>query len=85
LDPNLTKFLRETYPKNKFIIIGDHPKDAMLAKNLNSLFIGVLTGFHSRHQLEQARNQKSQTIIVKKIKKISVDMIKTFLYNSKQK
>ena len=84
LDPNLTNFLRATYPENKFIIIGDHPKDAMLAKNLNSLFIGVLTGFHSTHQLEQARNQKDQTIIVKEIKKISVDMIKTFLQNSNQ-
>ena len=54
----------------------------MLAKNLDSLFIGVLTGFHSTDQLEQARNQKDQTIIVKEIKKISPELIKTFLQNS---
>ena len=84
LDPNLTNFLFKTYPKNKFIIIGDHPKDAMLAKNLNCLFIGVLTGFHSRYQLEQARMQENQTKIVKSVDKISVDMIYTFLHNANQ-
>jgi phosphoglycolate phosphatase len=79
LDPNLTNFLRETYPQIKFIIIGDHPKDAMLARNLNCLYIGVLTGFHNTRQLQKARNQKNQTKIVKKISKISVSMIKKLL------
>lgn len=81
LDSNLTNFLIKTYPQTKFIIIGDHPKDAMLARNLECFYIGVLTGFHSARQLKQARNQNNQTIIVKKIKKITVNMIKTILQN----
>ena len=47
LDPNLTQILSEKYPKSKILIIGDHPKDAMLAKNLKCPFIGVFTGFHT--------------------------------------
>jgi phosphoglycolate phosphatase-like HAD superfamily hydrolase len=67
----------ETYPQAKFIIIGDHPKDAMLARNLNCFYIGVLTGFHSERQLKQARGRNNQVKIVKKIKKITVNMIET--------
>jgi phosphoglycolate phosphatase len=84
LDPNLTNLLLETYPKYNFIIIGDHPKDAILAENLNCLFIGVLTGFHNKYQLEQARRQKNKTKIVKRVARISTDMIYTLLNNSNQ-
>ena len=84
LDPNLTYFLQKTYPNYKFIIIGDHPKDAMLAKNLNCLFIGVLTGIHSKYQLEQARKQENQTKIVRSVDKISTNMIYTLLHNANQ-
>jgi phosphoglycolate phosphatase len=84
LDPNLTDFLLGKYPKYKFIIIGDHPKDAMLAKNLNCLFIGVLTGVHSKHQLEQVRKKENQIKIVKSVDKISTEMIYALLHNANQ-
>ncbi|MFX0027746.1 MAG: HAD family hydrolase [Candidatus Hermodarchaeota archaeon] len=82
LDPNLTKFLLESYPSSQFVIIGDHPKDAMLAKNLNCSFIGVLTGFHTKNQLLEARKQRNQTQIVKKVYNISIDIINSILKNS---
>ncbi|MFX1375686.1 MAG: HAD family hydrolase [Promethearchaeota archaeon] len=78
LDPNLTQFLSRTYPESNFIVIGDHPKDAMLAKKLKCPFIGVLTGFHTANQLKYARENKSQTLIVKKVSKITLDMIYNF-------
>ena len=79
LDPNLTQILSEKYPKYRIIIIGDHPKDAMLAKILNCPFIGVLTGFHTAYQLKQARENESQTLIVKRVKSITIDMIYSLL------
>ena len=82
LDPNLTKILSERYPISNIIIIGDHPKDAMLAKNLNCPFIGVLTGSHTAYQLKQARENEIQTLIVKKVKKITIDMIYSLLKNA---
>jgi len=75
LDPNLSQILHEKYPEFDFIIIGDHPKDAILSKNLNCPFIGVMTGFHTAEQLKQARGNENVTIILKKIKEIKVDMI----------
>lgn len=79
LDPNLTQILSEKYPKSRIIIIGDHPKDAMLAKILNCPFIGVLTGFHTAYQLKQARENEIQTLIVKRVKNITIDMIYSLL------
>lgn len=81
LDTSLIKYLFETYPNYKFIIIGDHPKDAMLAKELDCSFIGVLTGFHTKHQLEEARAHKKKTLIVKKAKEISIEIINSALQN----
>jgi len=75
LDPNLSQFLYEKYPEFDFIIIGDHPKDAMLSKNLNCPFIGVLTGFHTAEQLKQARENDDVTLILKNVKKITFDII----------
>ncbi|MFX0080474.1 MAG: HAD family hydrolase [Candidatus Hodarchaeota archaeon] len=75
LDPNLIQILSKKYPKSKFLIIGDHPKDAMLAKFLGCPFIGVLTGFHTASQLKKARENEILTLIVKKVKKITLDMI----------
>ncbi|MHA2184525.1 MAG: HAD family hydrolase [Promethearchaeota archaeon] len=74
-DPLLFKTLTDSYPGYNFIIIGDHPKDALLAKGLNCPFIGVLTGFYNSNQLKQARADNSQTVIIKKIKFLSVDMV----------
>ena len=79
LDPSLKKYLLEKYPSSKFIIIGDHPKDAMLSKNLNCPFIGVLTGIHTTGQLKKARENDSTTIILKSIKEITVDIINLLL------
>jgi len=79
LDPNLIKILSEKYPKSKILIIGDHPKDALLANNLDCPFIGVLTGFHTANQLKEARNSEKQTLIIKNVKSITVDMIYSLL------
>jgi len=79
LDPNLTQILLEKYPKSKILIIGDHPKDAMLAKNLKCPFIGVLTGFHTAYQLKKARGNINQSFIIKNVKKITIDMIYSLL------
>jgi len=79
LDSNLIKILSEKYPKSKILIIGDHPKDALLANNLDCPFIGVLTGFHTANQLKEARNSEKQTLIIKNVKSITVDMIYSLL------
>lgn len=78
LDPRLTKLLLEKYPGRNFIIIGDHPKDALLAKSLSSPFIGVLTGFHSAEQLKDSRGNEESTLILRGIRKLSIDMIESF-------
>ncbi|MHA2392856.1 MAG: HAD family hydrolase, partial [Promethearchaeota archaeon] len=75
LDPNLIKFLSERYHGRHFIIIGDHPKDALLANNLDCPFIGVLTGFHTAEQLKQARGNEEMTLILRTIRKLSKVLI----------
>ncbi|MFW9878301.1 MAG: HAD family hydrolase [Candidatus Thorarchaeota archaeon] len=75
LDSNLIQFLSEKYPRSTIIIVGDHPKDALLAKSLDCPFIGVLSGFHTAYQLIHARENEIQTLIVKNVKKITIDMI----------
>jgi phosphoglycolate phosphatase len=82
VDPFLLKTPKEIYPRDKFIIIGDHPKDAMLAKGLKCPFIGVLTGFYDSNQLIQARDDKNQTKIIKEVKFLTVDMVNS-IGNSK--
>jgi phosphoglycolate phosphatase len=79
LDPNLIRILSEKYPNSKILIIGDHPKDAMLAKNLDCPFIGVLTGFHTANQLKKARDNEIQTLITKNVKRITTNMIYSLL------
>ena len=68
LDPNLKKFLLDTYPEAQFLIIGDHPKDKALAENLRAPFIGVLTGNHSAAELQQ--NSTTKTQILNSVKEI---------------
>ncbi|MHA2270149.1 MAG: HAD hydrolase-like protein [Promethearchaeota archaeon] len=67
--------LLEKYPDSNFIIIGDHPKDALLSKNLNCPFIGVLTGSHNGDSLIEARDNAKLTLILKSVKQISIEMI----------
>ena len=73
LDPNLKKFLLDTYPEAQFLIIGDHPKDKALAENLRAPFIGVLTGNHSVAELQQ--NSTIKTKILNSVKEIKPKMI----------
>jgi phosphoglycolate phosphatase len=82
LDPSLIQILSQKYPNSKILIIGDHPKDAMLAKNLDCPFIGVLTGFHKANQLKKARDNEIQTLIAKNVKRITVDMIYSLLIHT---
>jgi len=79
MDQNLKIFLFEKYPNSNFIIIGDHPKDALLSKNLNCPFIGVLTGSHAEDSLRKARSNDKLTLILKSVKQISVDAIHNLL------
>jgi len=75
LDPNLKLILHEKYPSSKFIIIGDHPKDALLSKNLSCPFIGVLSGSHDEESLRKARENDKISLILKNVKQITVEMI----------
>ena len=77
LDPKLKEILLINYPNNKFIIIGDHPKDVMLSNNLNCPFIGVLTGNHSAHQLKEYKD--GDLIIINSIKELTIDKIKSLI------
>ena len=77
LDPKLKEILLNNYPNNKFIIIGDHPKDVMLSNNLNCPFIGVLTGNHSAHQLKEYKD--GDLIIINSIKELTIDKIKSLI------
>ncbi len=79
LDQNLKSILYEKYPRSSFIIIGDHPKDALLSKNLNCPFIGVLTGSHTEDSLRKARANIKLTLILKSVKQISIGKILTLL------
>ena len=56
LDPSFKNFFEENYPNYQIIVIGDHPKDAMLSNNLKCPFIGVLTGNHSAQELKDSKN-----------------------------
>ena len=85
LDPNLKIILYEKFPKANIIIIGDHPKDALLSKNLNCPFIGVLTGSHTENSLRKARANEKMTLILKSVKHISIDMILTLLKEYSEK
>ncbi len=72
-DPRLKKYLSNSYPTHKFIIIGDHPNDRKLAEMLKCPFIGVLTGFHSAEELKE--NSKIKMKILKNITEITPDKI----------
>ena len=73
LDPKLKLILEKAYPGHYVIIIGDHPKDVMLSNNLNSPFIGVLTGHHSSKQLSVIK--KGKAIIIKSVSELNNDLI----------
>ena len=73
LDPKVKEILEKKYPNYKIIIIGDHPKDAMLSNNLNCPFIGVLTGNHSEDQLKQIKTNK--ILILDSLKALTIEKI----------
>ncbi len=73
LDPKLKNILKERYPSFEIIVIGDHPKDVMLSNNLDSPFIGVLTGYHSANELKQIKSNK--ILIINSLKELTIDKI----------
>jgi len=77
LDPNLQNYFLKNYPKYKIVIIGDHPKDKTLAENLNSPFIGVLTGHHNAKELSETSIVK--THIIKSVKKLTIEIIESII------
>ncbi len=77
LDPSLKKYLSNKYPRHRIIVIGDHPKDAMLSNNLNCPFIGVLTGNHSANQLREVKEGK--TLIINSVAELDTNIIYSVL------
>ncbi|MFX1571939.1 MAG: HAD family hydrolase [Promethearchaeota archaeon] len=73
LDPEIKEILTKKYPNYNIIIIGDHPKDAMLSNNLNCPFIGVLTGNHTAEELKQIKT--NAILILDTLKKLTIDKI----------
>ena len=77
LDPSFKKFFQENYPRHQIIVVGDHPKDAMLSNNLECPFIGVLTGNHSADQL--INHKIGRINVARNVGKINVKMIEKLL------
>ena len=77
LDPKIKEILIKKYPNYKIIIIGDHPKDAMLSNNLNCPFIGVLTGTHTAEELKQIKTNK--ILIIDSVKELTINKINSLL------
>jgi phosphoglycolate phosphatase len=73
MDPCLVKHLYIDYPNYQFIIVGDHPKDRILAENLGAPFIGVLTGNHSAEELQ--RNCNTEIFILNSVRELSPKII----------
>lgn len=69
LDPSIKNFFEVNYPNSQIIVIGDHPKDAMLSNNLKCPFIGVLTGNHSAQELKDSKKGKS--LILNSVREIN--------------
>ncbi|HEC37367.1 MAG TPA: hypothetical protein ENI29_03965 [bacterium] len=61
------------YPGDNIIVIGDHPKDAILSKNLNCPFIGVLIGLHSLDDLKSIN--LSNYMIIDSVSDLIIDDI----------
>jgi len=76
-DPKIKEYLHKKFPGFKFIVIGDHPKDAKLSLNLKCPFIGILTGHHSSKSLESVRNNRM--VVINSVKDLSVDIIYSLL------
>ncbi|HDZ16847.1 MAG TPA: hypothetical protein ENH75_01060 [archaeon] len=61
------------YPGDNIIVIGDHPKDAILSINLNCPFICVLTGLHSLDDLKSIN--LSNYMIIDSVSDLIIDDI----------
>lgn len=68
MDPYLVEHLHTNFPNYQFIIVGDHPKDRILAENLGAPFIGVLTGNHSAEELQS--NCKTKILILNSVREL---------------
>ena len=77
LDPKIKEILIKKYPNYKIIIIGDHPKDAMLSNNLNCPFIGVLTGTHTKEALKQIKTHK--ILILEAVNELTINKINSLI------
>ncbi len=75
-DPNIKTILINNYPQYEFIVVGDHPSDVKLSQLLGCPFIGVLTGSHSREDLEKINNNNS--LILGIASDITPDIIYSF-------
>jgi len=73
MDSSLINYLQTKYSDYRFIIIGDHPKDRVLAETLKVPFIGVLTGSHSAEELQKSSSTK--TLILNSVKELHPNII----------
>jgi phosphoglycolate phosphatase len=73
MDPYLIQYLHKNFPNYQFIIVGDHPKDRILAESLGAPFVGVLTGNHSAQELQ--RNSQTEILILNSVRELLPNMI----------
>jgi len=72
-DPKLKLRLLGRFPGYEFVVIGDHLSDRELAESLGCPFIGLLTGFHSKAQLE--KNCKTKAVVLNNVNEITKSII----------
>jgi len=80
LDPSFKTIISNKFPGYQIIVVGDHPKDAQLSNNLECFFIGVLTGHYDEEELKKEKPNNS--IIVKSVNDISINLIENLLKNN---
>ncbi|MBY9006545.1 MAG: HAD hydrolase-like protein [Candidatus Lokiarchaeota archaeon] len=76
-DINIKNFFDENYPDYSYFIVGDHISDRRLAEMLNSKFIGVLTGNHSKEELLD--DSSVPVLILENISQLSVEKFISFM------
>lgn len=72
-DPKIKEFFAKNYVNYQIVVIGDHPHDKELAELLKCPFIGLLTGNHTKAQLNYPSNSK--TLILNNINEINTNLI----------
>lgn len=78
-DPNLIRFISNQFSNYDIIVVGDHPKDASLAKALNCHFIGVLTGQFDELSLKNHLSEGISYLILNNVSEITSEVIRSLV------